>query len=137
MSPRCLEGLEATDLWQVLLYAKMFTLDVSLEVLSDIMGGLQMEKAVIDQSLSLTEGVGPVSSATTMVRLEHLAEEPLGGVEIAVRGQQDIYLPVSILVDGSVQLSAICRGSWPRSHQSGPSRTGTPKLPQPFFDHRA
>lgn len=48
-SSRRVEGLEATDLWHVLLYPKMVTFDALLEMPGDIVDGVRTEKPIINR----------------------------------------------------------------------------------------
>ena len=65
--------------------------------------------------------------------LQHLAEEPLGGIEIALCGQQEIN-GISMLVDGSVQISPFAADLDIGLIDPDRAAMWSPKLAQPFLD---
>ena len=59
---------------------------------------------------SAGEGSGPIRADAVRRQkravLQHLAEEPLGSVEVALRGQQEVDR-LAMLVDGTVQVALL------------------------------
>jgi len=83
-------------------------LDPLLEVLGYVMDGIACQVSLLSRRLdggrvrAGAVGADPVGRQQRPV-LEHLAEEPFGGLEITLGGQQEVDR-LAILVDGPVQV---------------------------------
>ncbi|MBP2444032.1 hypothetical protein JOH51_001471 [Rhizobium leguminosarum] len=101
--------MEAANFWHVLLHPEMVTLNALLEMLGHIMHGIWMQKPLVNRRFDRRwEDIGTVNAdlrrGEQWLVLQHLAEKPLGGIEIALGSQQKIDR-MSTLVDGPVQIS--------------------------------
>ena len=106
-----MEGLKAPDPRHGSLDPEVVALDPLLKVLGDIVDRGARQEPVFpgcrDRGWigSRTIGADPVRREQRLV-LQHLAEEALGGIEIARGGEQEVH-GRAVLVDGPVQIAPL------------------------------
>ena len=110
-TPGCVERAEAADPRYRSLDPEVVALDALLQVLSDVADRRSWQQArlaaVGDGGWVGTSAIGADAiQGEQRLILEHLAEEALGGVEIAVGGEQEVDR-LAMLIDGAVEVAPL------------------------------
>src|SRR3954465_14028337 len=129
-APRCVEGLEAAHPRHGPLDPEVIALDPLLQVLGDVMhrGARQQAgfPALRDGGRIGTRAVraDPVRREQGLI-LQRLAEEALGGLQIALRGEQEVH-GRAVLVDGAVEIAPLAPGLDVRALLTTKAQIGLP-----------
>ncbi len=139
-APGRVEALEATDPRHVLLQPEVVALDSLLEVLRDVMDGVAGQQALVPRRREGGwVGAGPVRADPIGRQqgrlLQRLAEEPLGGVEIALGGEEEVDR-LAVLVDGAIQVAPLTPDPDLGLIDADRTAMGLAEGTQPAFDRR-
>src|SRR3954447_4266250 len=110
-TPGCVEGLEAAHPRHGSLDPEVVTLDPLLQVLGDVVGRGARQEPIFpgcrDGGRIGTRAVraDPVRREQGLI-LQRLAEEALGGLQIALRGEQEVH-GRAVLIDGAVEIAPL------------------------------
>src|SRR4051794_26463789 len=110
-TPRRVEGLEAANPRHGPLDPEVVALDPLLQVLGDVMHRRARQQAVFPGCRDGGRvgprpiGTDPVGGEQRLV-LQRLAEEALGGLQVALRGEQEVD-GRAVLVDGAVEIAPL------------------------------